>query len=137
MEGADLVGVERDELVGLVAVVGTVGDDAGRREGRGEKDEQRRGGRRCRRGHRSRRGGGGGARVDEERERAREGLGVVGCTRGDLSRSGRFACSLIERDRDETRRGGGEIWRGWWRFQGWVGGRKVEAYCGPNIVVLV
>lgn len=124
MEGADLVGVERDELVGLVAVVGAVGDDAGRREGRGEKDEQRRGGRRCRRGHRSRRGGGGGARVDEERERAREGLGVVGCTRGDLSRSGRFACSLIEREtetrRDEAegRSGEGGVFR-----VGWGGGR--------------
>lgn len=136
MEGADLVGVERDELVGLVAVVGAVGDDAGRREGRGEKDEQRRGAAAAGEAI-ALVGAGAGARALTRRERAREGLGVVGCTRGDLSRSGRFACSLIERDRDETRRGGGEIWRGWWRFQGWVGGRKVEAYCGPNIVVLV
>lgn len=53
MEGADLVGVERDGLAGLVAVVGAVGRHAtGRREG--EDDEERRD--RGRRGrHRSRR----------------------------------------------------------------------------------
>ena len=64
VERADLVGVERDGLAGLVAVVGAVGRHAaGRREG--EEGEERRG--RGRRGrHRSRRAAltrGGGARV--------------------------------------------------------------------------
>lgn len=55
MEGADLVGVERDGLVHLVPVVGAVGRHAaGRREG--EEDEERCGRGRGRRGrHRSRR----------------------------------------------------------------------------------
>lgn len=51
MEGADLVGVERDGVAELVAVVGAVGEDAG--HGEGEQEEERRGRARGRRCHRS------------------------------------------------------------------------------------